>query len=133
MALLPVSLSSNNNTFRQTAAASIASGIAADLRNTSASVTTSPIYQLVIPAAGAAKKTQTLFFGDDASVLALGTAATATSRFCATITLTPPAAASTAPTAVRVWITWPVAVGQAAAPTVLPAGSYDSATSLDRN
>jgi uncharacterized protein (TIGR02598 family) len=112
--LMPVGISSNRASVEQTAAASLARAIVADLRTTPIAAASSPQYAIPFPSASAP-----LYFAED------GTKQTghASARYLATITIN--TAAQTAFANIK--ITWP-----AAAPVASAAGSYEVATAIGR-
>ncbi|XHR27155.1 MAG: hypothetical protein ACFUZC_14510 [Chthoniobacteraceae bacterium] len=148
--LLLVGMNSNQTAVQQTAAASLAMGVASDLRTTlsnDASSTVTKHYQIPIPSSGTA--THTLFLKEDGtlsgSVDANADPAQAP-KYRATVVFTvPPAktnyygtisAASSQgkATLVRILISWPALADKmpSAAP-VNCAGSYETLTALDRS
>jgi hypothetical protein len=148
-------LNSNQSAFEQTAAAGIATAIAADLHGTPVVSGTTARFQFQIPQAGYNTDTngdtsQTLYFAQDGtptgveSDTALGK--TPPARYRATVTfqvedtLGANPSGVTAPTPrnrlFRVWIliTWPALADPT--PTAFPAnfaGSYETVTALDCN
>ena len=112
--LLSTGMTSNKNAIEQTAAASIATGIFADLRATPKTTIASPQYGIPFPTTPA----QAVYFSEDG---AKTTAAAA--RYRATITINP-----ASPTAfVNIKITWPAAAPAASAPV-----AFEATTAIDR-
>jgi type II secretory pathway pseudopilin PulG len=160
-ALLPIGINTNQNAFEQTAAAGIASAIAADLRGSPVVSSTTSRFQIAIPVVNANQGTvtinpanQTIFFteagspwtkGAQSSPVGLDAApSTPAPHYRATITFAPEE--YKAPTGVpfpaprnkifRVWIliTWPALAD--ANHLNFPAnfsGSYEVTTALDCN
>lgn len=110
--LLPTGINCNRASVEQTAAASLARAIVADLRATPQNSTNSPQYAIPFPSTSAS-----FYFAED------GTAGTASPRYLATITINP-----AAPTAfANIRITWP-----ASAPVASAVGSYEVSTAIGR-
>lgn len=139
--LLPVAQTSHQTASEQTVANGLSSEIASDLRATqkatSPSSQTSPRFALVVPPAGVAASTQTLYFREGAEVIGPpGTAASAVApapRYRATVFLSPPLSGRTALHG-RILITWPAMADPL--PGTLPAryaGSLEMFVALDRN
>ena len=126
--LLPLGVTSNQNSVEQTIAAGVATAVAADLRATPGIAVsgTSAIYQIPIPGAGGGVATLSppLYLKEDASKQTTASAA----RYQVNVTLTPPATGSRMATTVRILVTWPAA----AAPTNA-SGSFEVLTALNRN
>jgi uncharacterized protein (TIGR02598 family) len=132
-ALLPIGQKSNQDTLRETIAASLAASVSTDLRATPATITSSPYFGLSIPSSGSAGTTNNFYVTDTG----VTNAAPSTSRatYLATVVITPPAASTpkTATTA-QILITWPALPNQAngSIPTQY-VGSYDTVIGLNRN
>ena len=110
--LLPAGINCNRASVEQTAAASLARAIVADLRATPHNSNSSPQYAIPFPSASVP-----FYFGED------GTAGTTSARYLATVTINP-----AAPTAfANIRITWP-----AAAPVASASGSYEVTTAIGR-
>ena len=140
LGLLPVGLNVNRNSVEQTAAASIAGTVVADIRTqavnnarmpSSATAGTSSQYGFDLT-----KTTiQTIYINADGTFTAVGTTpAPATALFRVSLVFTPPAQAATA-TPLRILVTWPAQAGNAAS-TAMPnlanvSGSYDALTAVD--
>ncbi len=142
--LLPVGVNSNQASIQQTAAASLATRLAADLRATQITspltAQSSPLYKIPIPipANPPLTTTYTLFLAEDgtlASITAGGNAdPTKNPRYRATLFLTAPAVSQRTATIVRIFLTWPALADSAAA--TLPknfAGAFETVIALDRN
>lgn len=132
-ALLPMGLTSNQDAFEQTTAANITSAIASDLNCAPLASGISPRFGISIPAAGASVSGTSIFLATDGSVVTSGTAV---SRYRATVSLSPPQAASSQPfqrtaTAVRIQITWPASADPSTGAGAI--GSYEANTTLNRN
>ena len=96
----------------QTAAASLARAIVADLRSTPRNSSTSPQYAIPFPSASVP-----FYFAED------GTVGNSSARYLATITINP-----ASPTAfANIRITWP-----ASAPVASASGSYEVTTAIGR-
>ncbi len=138
--LLPVGLRSNQASSEQTAAASNASTLIADLRVTQKTdpptERSSPVFLVPIPAIGA--DTHTIFLKEDGT--ASGTVDTDADpalnpRYRATLDfLAPPSVAQKSATMVRVLVTWPALADKSAtSPPSNFAGSFETVTALNRN
>ena len=143
-ALLPIGLTSNQASLQQTMAADISSAIMADLRSAQPlSPGTSPRFGFSIPAAGAtttiSSAPQTIYLAASGSATTVSgtpvTSGSAASRYRATLGFAPPSnTGQRTATTVRVLITWPALAD--ANPSQWPTnytGSYEAATTLDRN
>jgi uncharacterized protein (TIGR02598 family) len=131
--LLPLGITSNQNSVEQTIAAGVATAVAADLRATpagtvgsSASVLSSR-YQIPIPGSGGGESTLSppLYLKEDASVQTTASAA----RYQVNVTLTAPAAGRAA-TMARILVTWPPSA------SVTPpnySSSFEVMTAFNRN
>jgi uncharacterized protein (TIGR02598 family) len=122
--LLPVGITSNQTSLEQTAAASLARAIVADLRCTPLTSGTSATFHILIPSA----TTQQLRFREDGSLDPTGT----TARYLAYITFPNTPTGKTA-TPIRILLTWPAAADLNNTPPKNYAGSYEVLTALDRN
>ena len=151
LGLLPVGMNSNRDALEQTAAASIASAVAVDLRQTPLAVTgsanfslshrKSPRLQIALPlpasSAPAPASLVTLFFTEDGTVSgSVGADADPTQnpRYRVSTTFYPPVTPQRAATLVSILVTWPALADPAAAAT--PAnfsGSFETMIALDRN
>jgi len=137
--LLPIGVTSNQNSVGQTVAAGLATAVVADLRATPALPAvsgTSAVYKIPIPASGGGMVTtfppspspaslSPLYLKEDGSVQTVSTA-----RYQVNVTLTPPATGQRTATMVRILVTWP------AASSVAPpnySGSFEVLTALNRN
>ena len=110
--LIPTGINCNRASVEQTAAASLARAIVADLRTTPQNSNSSPQYTIPFPSTSAP-----FYFAED------GTAGNSSSRYLATITIN-----SGAPTAfANIRITWP-----ASAPVASASGSYEVTTAIGR-
>jgi type II secretory pathway pseudopilin PulG len=157
LGLLPVGLNSNRGALEQTAAASVASAVAVDLRQTPLAVTgspnfalthrKSPRFQIPVPPPASSAPTPspspvTLFFTEDGTAAgAVGNNADPTTnpRYRVSSTFYPPVSPSSlfnqrAATLVKIQVTWPALADPSASAT--PAnfsGSFETMISLDRN
>jgi|GEM_PF-1847987 len=115
--MLPVGLSANKNSIRQSAAANLARGIVADLRaaKSTANTNQSPQYAILFSTTAP----QTTYFGDD------GTKASSppAGGFQATTTVN----ANSVPVSVKIRITWPAAMPAASA-----SDAFEITTAIDR-
>ena len=132
--LVPVGVQTSRNATSQTRATNIMAAVAADLRATPQTIppgnaSTSLLYQIPIPAnpVSSAISISPLFFADTGT---FATTIQADSRYRLSITFSPNAPATHAPTYVDIKVTWPAAVDPA---TVTPAGSAEMLAALDRN
>jgi uncharacterized protein (TIGR02598 family) len=134
-ALFPTSLRTNQNTVQQTIDTSWARAIAADLRATPNTSSSSVRYGIGIPATGTA--THTIFLQEDGTATAQDTDAVPSQnpKYRATISFTAPTNSSQkTATIVRILLTWPALADKAAATTPSNyTGSYEAVTALNRN
>jgi uncharacterized protein (TIGR02598 family) len=121
--LLPLGLQTNQSSISQTAAASVLSSVAADLRATPKTSLTSLQYDITFGTA------RILYFDGEGRTVA-PTDANAAPRYRATITFPPSPAGAFAPTFVTLKISWPALVDPE---TTTPAGSIEMFTTLDRH
>jgi uncharacterized protein (TIGR02598 family) len=121
--LLPLGIQTNQSSISQTAAASVLSSVAADLRATPKTSLTSLQYDITF---GTAKS---LYFDGEGRTVA-PTDAYATPRYRVTITFPPSPAGAFAPTFVSLKVSWPALVDPA---TTTPAGLIETFTALDRH
>jgi type II secretory pathway pseudopilin PulG len=142
--LLPVGLNSNLASINQTAAASLATRISADLKKaqTVGTVLTSPFYQIPIPKTGAATIMRTVFLRLDGSVAQSSTPTvvdkdadvTQNPRYRVTVNFYPPAIGARTATMARLLITWPAIVDKTAATAPKNySGSFETVIALDLN
>ena len=135
MALFPTSLATNQITIQQTANTNLAAAIAADLRATPITLSTSPRYGIAIPTTGGA--THTIFLQDDGTAGAQDADAIPSQnpRYRATITFAAPADSSQkTATGVRILLTWPALADPVASATPSKfTGVYEVYTALNRN
>jgi len=133
--LLPIGLQSNQAAIEQTAAASVACTLVADLQ-------TAPPgghsrWGLQIPCAGECSDSMpsTIFLGANGQPLAASNgSASEAPRYRASIAFTPPDANQKTATGVRILITWPpMADGGSASWPSKFSGSYEVVTALERN
>jgi type II secretory pathway pseudopilin PulG len=130
--LLPVGLNSNQASIEQTAAASMARAIVADLRTTTPTSSASASYNIAIPPPAPPPITpQQLLLREDGS-LDITTPRGANSRYLGYVTFTVPAQPKGA-TMVRLLITWPAAADLVHNPPTNYSGSYEIVTALDRH
>ena len=136
--LLPVGLTNNQNSTEQTTAASIVTGVVADMRATPSTTSTSGLYGVALPVAGSTVASPQHFYFDanGSNKDASGTAYTSnTGLFRVSVGITPPATGLKNATAIRILVTWP-----ASATTVINniwptkfSGSFETFTALNRN
>ncbi|MDQ3623230.1 MAG: hypothetical protein M3463_12175 [Verrucomicrobiota bacterium] len=121
--LLPVGINTNQSAVEQTAAASIATMVAADLQMKKVAPdgeeseadqrNLSPRFGFTIPVAGEPPSAapQTIYMGEDLSPTgSLGSGPTETSRYRVSVGFTPPEEASSKwTTSARILVTWPAA------------------------
>jgi uncharacterized protein (TIGR02598 family) len=135
MALFPTGLATNQITIQQTVNTSLAAAIAADLRATPITSSTSSRYGVTIPATGSA--THTIFLQHDETVGAQDADAVPSQnpKYRATITFTAPNNSSQkTATGVRILITWPALADPVAIATPSKyTGAYEVYTALNRN
>jgi uncharacterized protein (TIGR02598 family) len=131
-ALIPIGLNTNQDTLRQTTAASLASTISADLRATPADSTTSPYFQLNIPGTGGGIITTNFYLSEDG--IKLTDPATTGPSYLATVVFTPSQEGTLNASTARILITWPALPNQANGnlPTRF-SGSFDTVIGLNRN
>lgn len=134
--LLPVGLTSNQNSVEQTAAAGVASSLVADLRATPSASTSSPRFLIPIPATGTS--TATLFLKEDGTISGAVNANASPAlnpRYRATLYFFAPTTAGLrTATSVRVLLTWPAMADPTAATAPSKfSGSFETMTTLDRN
>ncbi len=137
--LIPIGLTTNQDTIRETTATSLAEAIADDLRATPPSATTSPVYGLGVPTTGGSVATTTLYLtGDASSIDDGGTKLTAPSAkeptYLATVVFTPASAGTLNASSARILITWPALPNQLnnQVPTQYQ-GSFEAIVGLSRN
>jgi uncharacterized protein (TIGR02598 family) len=140
MGLIPIGVNTNQTSSEQTAAAGLVTGIVADLRAAPVSIppaaSTSPRFQVPLPASGSAQ--HTLFLREDGSAIGQvdsNADPTQDLRYRATFFITAPTTVSQkTATIVRLLITWPaMADPQASTPPSKFNGSYEIVTALNRN
>ena len=132
--LLPLGVTSNQNSVEQTVAAGVATALVADLRATplgavsNSTPVLSPRYGISIPGAGGGVSAagSPLYLNEHASKQASASAA----RYQVNVTLTPPATGQRTATMVRILVTWPAAAS--ISPTNY-SGSFEVITALNRN
>ena len=113
--MLPVGLSSNKNSIQQSAAASLARAIAADLRTTPKTSNASPRYQIPF---STTTPSSTYFIEDGTP-----THSPPSFGYLATITIN----TNSIPASVKIKITWPAAAPAATAPD-----AFELTTAIDR-
>jgi uncharacterized protein (TIGR02598 family) len=144
VALLPVGIENTRSSIEQTAAASIAREVTADLRlAASGTKQVSPLYQFRVPQPGEAASgvtPQTVYLDQSGASAAGGvgagpvTSGSAFSRYRVSVGFNPPETGERTATAVRILVTWP-ALGDrnpAAWPTQY-SGSFEAWVSLRQN
>jgi Tfp pilus assembly protein PilV len=133
LGLLPIGLTSNQNSVEQTAAAGWASAVAADLRATPAKATISPLFGFTIPAAGGTATSTNpvaIFLAEDGTT----TTNSANERYRVNVWFTPPGTGQRSATIARILITWPALAdsNKSTAPKNF-SGSFEAVITLDRN
>ncbi len=138
LGLIPIGLSTNQGTVRETTATSLAEAMAVDLRATPSSATSSPGYGLAVPTVGGSVTTSTIYLTEDGSNTdSSGTKLTAPSAkqatYLATVVLTPAAIGTLNASSARILITWPAQPNQAnnQVPTHYQ-GSFETVVGLSR-
>jgi uncharacterized protein (TIGR02598 family) len=137
--LIPIGLTTNQDTIRETTATSLAEAVASDLKATPSSATTSPYYSLGVPATGGSVTTTTLYLTGagssiDNSGTKLTTPSTTEPTYLATVVVTPAATGTLNASTARILITWPALPNQLnnQAPTQYQ-GSFEAIVGLSRN
>ena len=136
-ALLPIGLTTNQNTIRDTTAANLASAVTADLLATPAASTNSfsPRYGLTVPTLGGVPVTNTIYLTEDSSIPSPPSQPSATEvTYLATVVVNPTALGSLNAAAARILITWPARANQVAG--AIPTnymGSFETVISLPQN
>ncbi len=139
LGLIPIGLTTNQDTVRATTATSLAEAVADDLRATPPSALTSPSYGLGVPATGGSVTTTTIYLTQDGSNTdGSGTKLTSPSMtqatYLATVVLTPAAAGTLNASTARILITWPAQPNQANnQPPTHYKGSFEAVVGLSRN
>lgn len=131
LGLLQTGITSQRATVEQTAATGIASMIFSDLSAGGTNKTARFQFALTNTAAGP----QTVYFDDGGKPTGVvDSAATASSRYRASVEVRAPAAGTVAMTPVRILVTWPAAADPSASqwPSKF-SGSVETWTALDRN
>jgi uncharacterized protein (TIGR02598 family) len=128
-ALLPVGLQTNQATFHETIAASLAGTVSTDLRATPSAIGSSPYFGLTLPSSGSAAVTSTIYLSDTGVKLTVPSSTGPT--YLATIVLTPSASGTMNASTARILITWPALANQAngTVPTQY-AGSFETLIGL---
>jgi len=109
IALVPVGLTSNKSTRDRTIVADLCSSLETDMRETPTANTTSPLYQIPMPTAGATTSI-TLYDNYLSTTNTFSTTRMPDSQYRFTITLTPPAATSpNDPVTANILASWPAA------------------------
>ena len=122
--LLPIGLKTQQTAIEQTAATGIVSAVAADLRNTARTTTTSSLFAITIPA-NTASSSSRLYFDSEGRY---SPAISANSRYRVTITFSPNSTGGRGATFVHLLVSWP-----AGATTPSAAGIAETFLALDRN
>lgn len=122
--LLPIGLKTQQTAIEQTAATRIVSAVASDLRTTTRTATTSPLFAITIPA-NTASSESTLYFDTEGRY---SPAVSAKSRYRLTVTFSPNNTGGRGATFVHLLVSWP-----AAATTGNAAGIAETFLALDRN
>jgi len=136
--LLPVGLTSNQNSTEQTTAASIVTAVAADLRSTPSTSSKSSLYNISIPASGGASNSPQHLYCDASGSNTDASSAPytyTTGNYRVSVAFTPPSTGSKAATAVRILVTWPAVIENTANgswPSRF-SGSFETITALNRN
>lgn len=123
LGLLPLGVQTNQGSISQTAAASLLSSVAADLRGTPRTSLTSPQYGISF---GTAK----FLYFDGQGRAVTPTDPNATPRYRVTITFPASPVSKFAPTFVSLKITWPALADPA---TTIPAGFVETFAAFDRH
>jgi uncharacterized protein (TIGR02598 family) len=121
--LLPLGIQTNQSSISQTAAASVLSSVAADLRATPKTSLTSPQFEITF---GTAK----ILYFDEEGRAVVRTDANAAPRYRVAISFPPGPAGPFAPTFVSLKVSWPALVDPT---TTAPVGSIETFTALDRH
>jgi hypothetical protein len=137
LALLPIGLTTNQNTLRDTTAAGLAVAVTDDLRATPAATVNSysPRYGLVVPPAGGLPFTNTVYLTEDSSVPTPASQPSATqATYLATVVVTPSVLGTLNAATARILITWPAQAHQVAGsiPTNYM-GSFETVIGLPQN
>jgi len=122
--LLPIGLKTQQLAIEETAATRIIPAVVSDLRNTSRTAPTSPLFAISIPP-NTAPSSSTFYFSTEGHS---STTIDAQSRYRLTITFTPNSTGGRAATFVHLLLTWP-----AAASTDNAGGVSETFVALDRN
>jgi uncharacterized protein (TIGR02598 family) len=131
-ALLPMGVQTNQTAFSQTAATTILSDVAADLRvaaQATASTTTSPMYKIAVPASGVSSDWQPPLYFDDQG--GFSTAIKTGSRYRLAVRFPLPGSDVPYATCADIKISWPAAV-DATSPTPGPAGLIETVAAFSR-
>ena len=132
--LLIVGISGNKASGSETAATTILAGVVADLRTTSTSLTTSPLYSITIPAVpmAASGTTTSLYVTADGAKVSSGLTS---STYLVTVTFLSPggytvasSARTCSATLATISVSWPAGV-----PATSATGSVKTFIALDRN
>ena len=121
--LLPLGVQTNQSSISQTAAASVLSSVAADLRATPKTSLTSPQYDITFGSA------RFLYFDGEGRCVT-PTDPNAIPRYRVTITFPASPIGSFAPTFVSLKVTWPALADPA---TITPAGFVETFAAFDRH
>ncbi len=137
LGLMAIGLTANQDTIRNTTAASLAEAITDDLRSTPTTSTNSlsPHYGLTVPAPGASQVTNTIYLTQDANIPSPPTKPSTTqATYLATVVLTPAGLETLNVATARILITWPALPNQAVGtvPTVYR-GSFETVIGLAQN
>jgi uncharacterized protein (TIGR02598 family) len=122
LGLLPLGIQTNQSAISQTAAASVLSSVATDLRATPKASATSPEYDITFG-------TTKFLYVDDEGRAVTPTDPDAAPRYQVTITFPVSPAGTFAPTFVSLKVTWPALADPA---TAAPAGFVESFAAFDR-
>ena len=137
--LLPVGMTSNQNSMEQTAAASLVTAVAADLQAapplaSGATSSQSPVFQITLPSASSSSQTiRHVYCAEDGSPTSAGAV---TAHYLVSVGMTPPSTGRRDVTRVRILVTWPAAVNASVPADQWPvkfSGSFEAFTALNRN
>ena len=128
--LLPVGINSNQAAIEQTAAGSVLTAVAADLRSTPPSITTSPQFNIAIPAnpVTASATVSRAYVTADGKYEAYASPLPADAHFLLTVTFLPNGSNTRAATLAQLKVSWPAAAG-----ATQNLGSVEQVLALDRN
>jgi prepilin-type N-terminal cleavage/methylation domain-containing protein len=131
LGLLAIGLRTDQDSIRETTAATLAAGLTDDLRSTPPAATSSTRYNISLPT-GTVSTTNTYLLAEDGSCPAQISPGQPT--YLATVVLTPPASGTLNAATARILITWPASAPHVngAIPTQFN-GSFETVVSFNRN